>query len=236
MVSSKQSKSIERRRGLLTRPLDALVFLAPMLMLYEYISLTRPSRVIAFDWMKGFFELFGYAGMWAPSLAILAILLSTHAASRERWTIAWRRVGLMYPEAVVLAIPLLVLNWAIPLAGAAGSVAMLDRTAVGIGAGIYEELIFRLILISLIVMIGTDLLRLDRVWVAAVAIALSSLAFAAHHHRPFGHEPFCWLPFFFRTVAGCYLAIIFWYRGYVPAAGCHAAYNVALPWLGQDGL
>ena len=34
--------------------------------------------------------------------------------------------------------------------------------------------------------------------------------------------------FGFRTIAGMYLAIVFWYRGYGPAAGCHAAYNVAL--------
>jgi hypothetical protein len=34
--------------------------------------------------------------------------------------------------------------------------------------------------------------------------------------------------FLFRTIAGVYLAIIFWYRGYGSAAGCHAAYNVGL--------
>jgi len=35
----------------------------------------------------------------------------------------------------------------------------------------------------------------------------------------------------FRTMAGAYLAVIFWYRGYGSAAGAHAAYNVLLTLL-----
>jgi hypothetical protein len=34
--------------------------------------------------------------------------------------------------------------------------------------------------------------------------------------------------FLFRVLAGGYLATIFWFRGYGPAAGCHAAHNAAL--------
>ena len=111
---------------------------------------------------------------------------------------------------------------------------LLDRLALGIGAGIYEELVFRLVLISLVVMIGVDVLRLRQTTVAVVAVAVSSLAFAAHHHPPIGTEAFALVPFMFRTIAGVYLALVFWYRGYGPAAGCHAAYNVALALLGAD--
>ena len=59
--------------------------------------------------------------------------------------------------------------------------------------------------------------------------------FAAHHHQPFGREPFDVTLFAFRAIAGCYLSIVFWYRGYGPAAGCHAAYNVALAIVGATG-
>jgi membrane protease YdiL (CAAX protease family) len=136
---------------------------------------------------------------------------------------------MMYAEAAVLAIPLLVLNWSIPLSGPAnGSGGLIEGLALGIGAGIYEELVFRLILISVLVMIGADLLKLGRSRVAIAAVVLSALAFAAHHHQPIGVEPFDLTRFAFRTIAGVYLALVFWYRGYGPAAGCHAAYNVAL--------
>jgi len=212
------------------------VFLSPLIVFYELISFTRQqNRVIAFDLLRRFFELFGHAGMWAPGLGVIAILLATHITSGEKWSIRWSRVGLMYLEAAGLAIPLLVLNWTIPLAGTEFvTTGLLNKIAMGIGAGIYEELVFRLVVISLVIMIGVDLLRFDRVPVAVCAIVLSSLAFAAHHHRPIGVEPFDAAPFIFRTIAGMYLAIIFWYRGYGPAAGCHAAYNVALACLTPD--
>lgn len=230
MPHKQQAAIPQTHRGLLARPLDTLVFLLPLLAFYEIVSLSRPQdRVIAFDLLRRFLELFGHAAIWAPGLAVIAILLATHIASRRKWSVSWRRVGWMYAEAVMLAVPLLVLNWTIPLAGAdVATPPRLDRIALGIGAGVYEELVFRLAMISFFVMVGADLLRLDRGGVAVAAVILSSLAFAAHHHRPIGVEPLSLIPFLFRTIAGIYLAIVFWYRGYGPAAGCHAVYNVAL--------
>ncbi len=209
-----------------------LVFLLPLILLYEIASIAHPGRVIAFVLMRHFFELFGPAGIWTPGLAVIVILLATHIASREPWKVHWRHVAAMYPESVVLALPLLLLNWAVPLAAAGATEGLFGRMAVGIGAGIYEELVFRLVFISLIVMIGSDLFRCDRTKTAVVAVALSSLLFAAHHHRPIGSDAFEPVQFIFRTLAGVYLAGVFWYRGYAPAAGCHAAYNVSLAVIG----
>jgi len=229
MARSQPRTKARTRRGTLARPLDALVFLLPLIVFYEAASLARQDRVIAFDFLRRFFELFGQVGMWAPGLAVIVILLATHIASGDKWVIHWNRVGWMYVESVALSVPLLLLNWAVPLVSTPGnSSSLLDRLALGIGAGVYEELVFRLILISVVVMIGVDLLRRDRAPVAVAAVILSSLAFAAHHHRPIGAEPFELVRFLFRTMAGVYLAAIFWFRGYGPAAGCHAAYNVAL--------
>ena len=137
----------------------------------------------------------------------------------------------MYIEAVLLAIPLFVLSWFLPLLGAGSGHSLLERLAMSLGAGIYEELIFRLVLISVVVIIGSDLLKFDRQPVAIIAIGLSSLIFAASHHRPFGLEPLTLMPLLFRSLAGAYLAVIFWFRGYGPAAGCHGAYNVLLLFL-----
>jgi len=216
--------------------LDALVFLLPLITLYEVASFRNPERVIAFDLLQRFFELFGHAGVWLPGVLVVTILLATHIVSGEPWKIHWKRVGWMYVEAVLLAAPLLLLNWTMPLTAGGPAISTFHRVAIGIGAGIYEELIFRLALISIVVVIGADVFRLDRGGVAVAAVAISSLAFAAHHHQPIGREPFDLTPFTFRSMAGAYLAIIFWYRGYGPAAGCHAAYNVTLALSGPPGL
>lgn len=222
--------------GRLARPLEALVFLLPLLAFYEYVSLTRHERVIAFDLLRRFFELFGQAGYWLPGLLVVVVLLATHVASGQPWTVRIGRVGWMYVESIALAAPLLVLNWVIPsLVAAAPAAGPVDRLAMGIGAGIYEELVFRLILISLIMMVGVDLLGLRRSGVAIIAVIVSSVAFAAHHHRPIGEEAFDLTRLVFRSVAGVYLAGVFWFRGYGPAAGAHAAYNTVLALLGLVG-
>jgi len=229
MTKTQEIKTPPGKRGALARPLDALVFLLPLLVFYEVASWYARDRVIAFHLLRMFFELFGRVGMWAPALAVVVILLATHAVSGEPWKVHWSRVGWMYVEAVVLAIPLLVLNQAIGLAGLAEpSASRLDDVALSVGAGIYEELVFRLILISVVVLIGVDMLRRRASSVAVVAVVLSSLVFAAHHHQPIGTEPFDALRFGFRAACGAYLAIIFWFRGYGLAAGCHASYNIAI--------
>ncbi len=215
------------RRGILARPLEALVFLLPLMAFYEIVSVRYPDRVIAFDLLRWFIELFGHVGSLAPGLAVVMILVATHVASGDRWRVRWQRVAGMYVEAAFLSLPLLLMNYLIPLAaGSADS--LLGRLALCVGAGVYEELVFRLAFLSVVVVIGVDILRLNRRTVAIAAILLSALAFAGHHHRPIGVEPFELARFAFRTMAGVYLAVIFWFRGYGPAAGCHAAYNVML--------
>lgn len=230
MTTAQRAKRTEHQRGLLARPLDALVFLLPLLVFCEVVAISRAQqRVIAYEVFRGFFDLFGGVGRWAPSLGVVVILLATHAASHEKWNIHWRRVSFMYLESVGLMIPLFLLYWAIPLVGGTDTLLpALDRMAMRIGAGIYEELVFRLIVISVLVMIGSDLIRWDRSGVALAAVILSSVAFAAHHYVPIGQEPFNPATFGFRVMAGIYLAAIFWFRGYGLAAGTHAAYNVAL--------
>jgi len=201
----------------------------PLLVFSEIAAIFYPERVIAFDLLQSFFELFGHFGVHAPCGAVVIILLATHLASREPWKVHWRRVGMMYVEAVALALPLLAFYRVLPLqAVETAEPAMLGRLGLGIGAGVYEELVFRLVLISLVVLIGSDMLKLDRTGVAVAAVILSGAAFALHHHQPIGAEPFVISRFMFRFLAGVYLAVVFWFRGYGPSAGCHAAYNVAI--------
>ena len=103
---------------------------------------------------------------------------------------------------------------------------MWPNLVLSVGAGLYEELVFRLILICVVVMVGADLLKLSPGWTMAVAVLLSAVLFAAHHHPPMGSEPFAMPRFLFRSVAGAYLALLFLWRGYGVAAGTHVAYNV----------
>lgn len=219
---------------LLSKPLDTLVFVLPFILFYEIGSLSvhtggdARERVVAFHLLRFFFELFGSTGVQMPALAVIIILLATHIVSRRPWTIDRRAVGWMYAESAALAAPLLLFNLVLTAAPThpADQGHRFAELVLGVGAGVYEELVFRLVLISIIVIIGSDLLHFATRPTLVFAVVFSALAFAAHHHPPLGSDPFSLRSFIFRTIAGLYLGALFVYRGYGPAAGTHAIYNI----------
>ena len=104
------------------------------------------------------------------------------------------------------------------------------------GAGIYEELLFRLMLLPALM----GLLRLSGFSLRAsliTAVIVTSLIFAAaHYHIDFEFagrhfatthgEEFQWRSFTFRAIAGAYFSLLFAFRGFGIAAGAHALYDV----------
>lgn len=109
---------------------------------------------------------------------------------------------------------------------------LMANVVTGIGAGIYEELIFRLILICLLMILFQDFLRLKHTHSIILAVLISAALFSAHHHiifldGRFGQSaPFDWLEFGFRTLAGIYFAALFAVRGFAVTAGTHAFYDI----------
>ncbi len=101
----------------------------------------------------------------------------------------------------------------------------------GIGAGIYEELVFRLILICLLMMLFQDFLRLEHTKSIMLSVLVSAALFSAHHHIIFLNgqftpsTPFNLTEFGFRTIAGVYFAVLFAIRGFAITAGTHALYD-----------
>jgi membrane protease YdiL (CAAX protease family) len=94
-----------------------------------------------------------------------------------------------------------------------------------LGAGIYEEAIFRLALFSSLaaVLRALDLWRGLAVGFAAVGSAV--LFSAAHHIGPYGQTYSNYL-FLFRLAAGLYFALVYQFRGFGIAVGAHACYNL----------
>ena len=99
-----------------------------------------------------------------------------------------------------------------------------------IGAGIYEELVFRLLGIVAVHALLADVFRVKHKPAAAVAVAVSAVAFALYH--PFDtYNPLQWTSrdighFAFYTLAGLYFAAIYVYRGFGIVAATHAIYDV----------
>ncbi|MBC8468203.1 MAG: CPBP family intramembrane metalloprotease [Planctomycetes bacterium] len=109
---------------------------------------------------------------------------------------------------------------------------LLANIVTGIGAGIYEELVFRLILICLLMLLFQDVLRFTHKNSIVLSVLISAALFSAHHHidllsgQPNANDPFNSIRFAFRTIAGVYFAVLFAIRGFGITAGTHAFYNI----------
>ncbi len=198
----------------------------------------------------------------APPLVVILILIGLQLASRKRWYFCIGDYIPMVVECVLLAVPLIVLSLffnnpslapngsraaatcvvdraagtdagpAVPLATEVDGHSLMANIVTGVGAGIYEELVFRLILICLLMVFFQDLLGLSHSNAIVSSVLISAALFSAHHHiivldgQLGRNAPFNWTEFSFRTMAGVYFAALFAIRGFGITAGTHAFYDI----------
>jgi membrane protease YdiL (CAAX protease family) len=94
-----------------------------------------------------------------------------------------------------------------------------------VGAGIYEEVMFRIVLYSGLCAVLRVALLPKRVAIALAAGAAAIMFAAAHHIGPHG-EPVDGYNFLFRVLAGLYFTLLYQLRGVGIAVGAHACYDV----------
>jgi membrane protease YdiL (CAAX protease family) len=103
------------------------------------------------------------------------------------------------------------------------------KLALSLGAGIYEELLFRVILVSVFYGILYFIFRKWPAWTKYVVAALvSAIIFSVFHYiGPYG-DNFTIYSFFFRFFSGLALNALYIYRGYGIAVWTHALYDIFL--------
>jgi len=241
------------------RPVYALVFLLPFILLYEILVLVVNPQllnepvnnvrggVVAFVWIQNFLHYVGLdaknAWLCAP-LVIIVTLLTLQLTSRQKWKILWPDLLIMACECIIISAPLIILALILNRPGRPPQVACLLAATefnhhsfmmdiiTGIGAGIYEELIFRLVLIGLLMLFFETILGVKRTKAIFISVAISAVLFSLHHHFVFLNGRFAraelltMAPFIFRTIAGVYFASVFAIRGFGIVAGAHIFYDI----------
>ncbi len=157
------------------RPLHCLIFIAPLLLFYQIGSVVfqpqlatqgvgggnAPWHVVAFLLMLKFFAFFGAAGNVLPLLAVVAILIFWHAARKDPWDFEPGLYLGMAIESILAGIPFVVIGLAVFGRGQASSgLSWQFLSVLSVGAGVYEELLFRLIAINVLSMILMDALEI----------------------------------------------------------------------------
>ena len=104
---------------------------------------------------------------------------------------------------------------------------VIQKIVLSLGAGVYEELVFRLIGMGGIFWVLERFARDLPRWISAlIAVTLSSLIFSAIHHIGALGDPFTLGVFLFRFFAGALLAFIYWTRGFAVVVYTHAIYDI----------
>lgn len=234
-------------------PLQSLIFILPFLLFYEVgvHHYGPPTQILARSVLLRLLEQVGDVGPYIAGLTVVAVLVGWHLARRDPIRFDWRLYLGMTAESVALAVPLLMfaMVWgrqaaatdpvaavAMQLAqtlGPANEPTLMAYIVTSLGAGIYEELVFRLFVISLLHFVFADLIGLRNLHAAPLAIVGAAALFAAYHFGP--QNPFAWDKFFFYLLAGGYLGALFVLRGFGIVVGVHAFYDIFYATI-QHGL
>ena len=221
-------------------PWSSVLFLAPLLAAYEGgVLLLGGNRAAelrngADAWLRWGLEAFGVGQVFAAPVVVLAVLL---AWSWWRWAdrpadpvATW--FGMAFESALFA-----VLLWQFsrnfgPLIDHLGvrleitfQTGRAAQVLTYIGAGIYEEVLFRLgLFLGLALLLRAVLVPRTLALLLSAAAAAAAFA-AAHHVGPYG-EPMNAYVFLFRVLAGLYFTGLFVGRGFGVAVGAHAGYDV----------
>ncbi|MCC6660361.1 MAG: CPBP family intramembrane metalloprotease [Phycisphaerales bacterium] len=225
------------------RPLHVLAFLLPLLAAYEIGSVlflrdpgTGAAQTIrARALLQDFFEVFGAVGLYLPGALLVVILVTWHVMRRDPWRVRPGVLGGMLVESLLWTTPLLAfavfmqsLGNSTPAAAAAdGLMAMPagSRLLVSIGAGLYEELLFRLIGITVLHMVLVDVCRVRTLTGSVLAVGLSALAFAMYHDLSSERAGIEWGLAVFYFGSGAYFGGLFLMRGFGVVVAVHALYD-----------
>lgn len=224
-------------------PLSSLLFLIPWIAVYEMgvlvVGQDQPDSVRngADFWMRSMLSRAGVGQILLP-LLVLGMLLGWHLLRGNPWQFRLETQLGMLAESILLAVILVAMGQChdlifrhleqeegaqcIVLNAVSGSV---TRAVSFIGAGVYEEVMFRLLLVPAAFM-GFRMFEFPSKWAAVMAAISTSFLFALAHHVGPTADGFNLFAFSFRAAAGLFFASIFLLRGFGITVGCHAAYDL----------
>jgi len=118
--------------------------------------------------------------------------------------------------------------------GAGESLSMHAKLSIAAGAGLYEELVFRVVILGgLAILLRAFFINFFRDAIArnigfAIALFSSALLFAAAHGMMGDQSAFETGPLVYRSLAGIAFGLLFWFRGLAICAYAHFAYDAIL--------
>jgi hypothetical protein len=234
----------------------SLIFVLPLLLMYEvliallneasYHKVRNGADVI----LKNLLYIFGTRHI--NILFTLFLLLGLGVAfwiERKKYQFEIRKkyFGFMLGESVIYGLLLGVIvgnitrfifqpwSWSLPMLQQGGheSFGLLTQLVLSLGAGIYEELLFRVILVSAFFWLLKIVAKKWKNWMKyTVAAIVAAFIFSAFHYIGVYGDRFTLASFTFRFVAGLVLNGLYITRGFGIAVWTHALYDIFISLAG----
>jgi membrane protease YdiL (CAAX protease family) len=176
-------------------------------------------------------SLFSVRSMFASAVVLLLCFVVRQLRTGSSWRLDPNKLALLFAESLLFAVLLFFSFSRFPLglsrpAAGAGRAAMLQQLVLYCGAGIYEELLFRAFLLSILMLGAGRLLHLGKFQAAAGSVVAASVLFSLFHYVGPGADRFSLGGFFQRALGGSYFSLLFVTRGFGVTAASHALYDM----------
>ena len=208
----------------------------PLLVIYEILIVLSQSRYwgirnAADVWIRTFLMAFDLQAQHITFVLIgISLALIPIAKSRARGIkLKANYFALMFAECLAFSLVLgVVLQSILRLGGLSsggpGS-GLMQNLALSVGAGLFEEIIFRVILLNLIFLLLSPLLK-KKVVAAVFSVLLASFLFSLSHYVGTMADTWQLYSFMFRWAAGLLFTVLYFVRGFAITSYTHALYDV----------
>ena len=215
--------------------LYSALFALPLFLLYEAMALIFREEVDnirngADVLLKQLLGLVGVHGLINVSLVMLVGLLVVIGYNRNQVSgpIRFRYFALMFGESILYGLGLgMVVSWIVQMMLlATGTGNLQTQIIISLGAGVYEELVFRVFLVSGLFLFLHRLLGFRNFSAYVISAVAAALIFSWFHYvGPLG-DTWALHSFLYRFVAGLVLSGLYILRGYGITAYTHALYDL----------
>ena len=219
-------------------PFYGFIFTIPLFLIYELgIILNSNESIISMRngadvLLRQILSFFGLNGIYWLGLVFFVAYLITfffHKSKMKQNEINIIYLFIMIIESFCWAnlIYLFMSNIHILLMNPTGSI-ILQKVTLAIGAGIYEEFLFRVILILLLSQIIKFIFKWSSNFSRMVAMIISAGIFSSFHFLGEYGDYFSFNIFMIRFFAGIFLGMIYFKRGFGIVAWSHSIYDLII--------
>ena len=218
-------------------PLYSVLLALPLLIGYEVLVVLTETRYWAVRnaadvWIRVFLRAFEVSPHLI-SFVMIGITVALIVPAKMRSPGVSLRFGYIWAmlfEAAIYSLLLglvirVVLSPILLAVGGFGDPGVLQALALSLGAGLFEELFFRVILLNLLLFMLRPLIR-SELWNALLCVTLASLLFSLSHYVGNMADTFSIYSFLFRWIAGLLFSLLYYMRGFADTAYTHALYDV----------